>query len=71
MSQINGHYDIILNTMHVMSNVLQYKYDQKPSQSFSLLESEAKNPVSTQENTGSDYIGLSCLIMDDSFEDYA
>jgi len=54
-----------------MSNVLQNKYDQKPSQSFSLLESEAKNPVSTKEDTDLDYIGLSCLILDDYFEDYA
>ncbi|HUU48429.1 MAG TPA: hypothetical protein VMW55_06575 [Nitrosopumilaceae archaeon] len=71
MPQIKGHYDIILNPSYFMSNVLQNKYDQKPSQSFSLLESEAKNPVSTKEDTDLDYIGLSCLILDDYFEDYA
>ncbi|NND86510.1 MAG: hypothetical protein HKM23_04135 [Nitrosopumilus sp.] len=47
-----------------MSTVIQYKHDQKPSQSFSLVELEAKNPASTSLS-GMDLIGLSWIFSKD------
>jgi hypothetical protein len=44
-----------------MSTVIQYKYDQKPSQK--LVETEAKNPFSTI--TAMDMIGLTWIFKDE------
>jgi len=46
-----------------MSTVIQYKYDQQPSQQ-TLVESEAKNPLSTGI-TATDLIGLSWIFKDE------
>ena len=46
-----------------MSTVIQYKYDQKPSQQ-TLVGSEAKNPLSTGI-TATDLIGLSWIFKDE------
>ncbi|MHA7646704.1 hypothetical protein [Nitrosopumilus sp. S4] len=47
-----------------MSTVIQYKYDQRPNQSFSLVELEAKNPVSTSL-MAMDMMGLSWIFNKD------
>ncbi|NND87194.1 MAG: hypothetical protein HKM23_07750 [Nitrosopumilus sp.] len=57
MPQNNGHYHIIGNHRHLMQ-IIQYKFD-KPNQS--LIESEAKNPLSS---TATDMIGLSWIFKD-------
>ncbi|NNL59290.1 MAG: hypothetical protein HKP31_07515 [Nitrosopumilus sp.] len=46
-----------------MSTVIQYKFDQKPSQGI-LVESEAKNPLSTSISA-MDLIGLSWIFKKD------
>ncbi|WP_182130822.1 hypothetical protein [Nitrosopumilus sp. b3] len=46
-----------------MSTVIQYKFDQKPSQEI-LVESEAKNPLSTSISA-MDLIGLSWVFKKD------
>ncbi|WP_179371604.1 hypothetical protein [Nitrosopumilus ureiphilus] len=47
-----------------MSTVIQYKYDQTPSKSVSLVEREAKNPVSISVSA-LDMMGLTWIFQDD------
>jgi len=63
MPQTNNHYDITLNTLYVMSTVLQYKHAQIPNKA-SLIEREAKNPVLTCV-TALDMMGLTWIFQED------
>lgn len=64
MPQINGHDDITPGILYFMSTVIQYKHDPTPNQSVSLVEREAKNPVSTSV-TALDMMGLSWIFQDE------
>ena len=53
-----------------MQTVTQYRYIQKPYQSSTLVRRET-SPLLTGDKTNYDLMGLSCLTMDYSIEDYA
>jgi len=63
MPQAIGYRYIIPDLYHLMSTVIQYKYDQKPSQEV-LVEGETQSRLSTGI-TAMDMIGLSWIFKKD------
>jgi len=64
MPQTDGYYDICLNILYVMSTVIQYKHDQSPKPSVSLVGSDAKNALPTRI-TAMDMVGLTWIFQDE------
>ncbi len=52
--------------LHIMSTIIQYKYDKNLDQSFSQEEHEVKNSVST-DVSAMDMIGLTWIFQDDDW----
>jgi hypothetical protein len=53
-----------------MQIAIPCEYVRKSSQQY-LVGSEAKNPLPAGEKMDCDWAGLSCLVMDESLDDYA